>query len=181
MSEHRTVTPEELRLWLEETKRDTVWNPAVEPPEEEVRFEPEVDVKITPRETPPPPLKKRSVTPPLIIGETHQMDKRLAQRFTRGELSLDATLDLHGANQEQAHEAVIAFVLQQAGRNARHLCIVTGKGNRGGGVLRASIERWLNTPAIRGYLLSAITGKPHKGGEGAVYVLLKRHERTRNS
>jgi DNA-nicking Smr family endonuclease len=189
MSNKRPITPKELREWVEETKRDTVY---AEPPTATMIEAPmpaqEPPMRLPAEASQPPqapsnaPQKQRSTAPRTIrIGDTHAMDKQLARRFKRGELALDATLDLHGMHADAACEAVLRFIPQQHARGARHVCIITGKGLRGEGVLRAAIEAWLNMPSVSGRVIAAVHGKSYKGGEGAVYVLLKRHGRTQHS
>ena len=53
------------------------------------------------------------------------------------------------------------------------LCVlvITGKGR---GVLREEVPRWLNEPGLRDAVLSFAYARPADGGEGALYVLLKR-------
>jgi DNA-nicking Smr family endonuclease len=54
--------------------------------------------------------------------------------------------------------------------------VVTGKGLKadGGGVLRANVPRWLNEPDLRARVLAFAHARPKDGGEGALYVLLKK-------
>ena len=90
-------------------------------------------------------------------------------------MAIDASLDLHGLTQEVAHAALIRFVNGSAQLGRRCLLVVTGKGNReGAGILRTQVPRWLNEPALRSLILAFAYAQPKHGGEGALYVLLKR-------
>jgi len=93
----------------------------------------------------------------------------------RGRLPIDDAIDLHGCTQEQAYVALAGFLGRAHGAGRRCVLVVTGKGLRDGtGVLRAMVPRWLNEPALRRLVLGFSYAQPKDGGEGALYVLLKR-------
>jgi len=122
-----------------------------------------------PKAKPPPPL------PALEPGASPGFDRRSAEKFRRGEMAIEARLDLHGHSQAEAHQALQRFVERAANRGLRMLLVVTGKGTvRGAGVLRAAAPRWLNEPALRPLVLSFAWAQPKDGGSGALYVLLRR-------
>jgi DNA-nicking Smr family endonuclease len=103
------------------------------------------------------------------------IDRRQALRLKRGQMSIEARLDLHGMNQAEAHRALAAFVARCYAAGKRTLLVVTGKGTReGSGVLRAAVPRWLAEPALRGRVLATAPATPRDGGDGALYVLLRR-------
>jgi DNA-nicking Smr family endonuclease len=109
----------------------------------------------------------------------HGIDRRTARRFRRGELPIDAHLDLHGMTRERAHETLQRFLTEAVARGCRCIVVVTGKGQRGPlephtGVLKATLPRWLNEPGARAKILAFAPARPQHGGEGAFYVLLKR-------
>ena len=52
--------------------------------------------------------------------------------------------------------------------------MITGKGLAGGGILREQVPRWLNQQPNRARVLAFDYARPQHGGEGALYVLLKR-------
>lgn len=134
------------------------------------------------RVAPPPPGARTegSRSPPLpdlTPGRTPGVDKRTAQRLRRGQLKVEAKLDLHGLTQDEAHGALVDFVVSAHGAGKRCVLVVTGKGltPRGeSGVLRAMLPRWLNTPALRERVLALHAAQPRDGGTGAFYVMLKR-------
>lgn len=126
---------------------------------------------------PPPPVR----LPEIAHGDVAGVDKRTAQRMRRGQLAIEARIDLHGMTEADAHGALSAFLsgAQAAGR--RCVLVVTGKGARGGegdgrgtGVLRRNVPRWLNQAPNRARVLAFSHAQPRDGGEGALYVLLKR-------
>jgi DNA-nicking Smr family endonuclease len=102
---------------------------------------------------------------------------RVIQQLKRGKLACQSRLDLHGANVEQAYSAVMRFL--QGARDAGLNCIliIHGQGYRsanGVPVLKQNLDYWLrNAPEVLAFH-SAI---PADGGNGAVYVLLRRRKR----
>ena len=112
--------------------------------------------------------------PALAPGRIADLDKRTGERFKRGEMAIDAKIDLHGLTQAEAHDRLQAFLGKAASGGKRCVLIVTGKGAGGWGVLRDAVPRWLNEPALRRYLLAYAQAQPRHGGAGALYALLKR-------
>ncbi len=129
------------------------------------------------RQTPPPPR-----IPELSHGAAPGVDRRTADSLRRGRMAIEARLDLHGMTQAEAHRRVHAFIERQQAAGRRCVLIVTGKGiwrgldsGEGGvGVLREAVPRWLNEPDLRPRVLSFTHAQPKDGGEGALYVLLRR-------
>jgi DNA-nicking Smr family endonuclease len=121
---------------------------------------------------PAAPLPKAPA--PLAAGRIADLDKRTAERFKRGEMAIDAKIDLHGLTQAEAHDRLQAFLAKAASGGKRCVLIVTGKGAGGWGVLRDAVPRWLNEPALRRHLLAFAQAQSRHGGAGALYALLKR-------
>jgi len=122
-----------------------------------------------------PPPRPKAHLPALAHGAAPGVDKRTLERFKKGEMTVEAQLDLHGMTQEAAHAALARFVERAAAAGLRTLLVVTGKGGREGtGVLRAQVPRWLNEAGLRPHLLAIHRARPQHGGDGALYVLLKR-------
>jgi DNA-nicking Smr family endonuclease len=138
---------------------------------------------------PPPPVKapaarpavvapsRPPLAPPdLVPGRIAGVDKRLAERLKRGQLPIEATLDLHGLTQEDAHRRLDGFLAAASAAGRRCVLVITGKGvwREAAGVLRESVPRWLNEAPNRGRVLALASAQPRHGGSGALYVLLKR-------
>ena len=102
------------------------------------------------------------------------IDRRTLTRIKRGELAIDARLDLHGRTQEAAHRALVRFIATSAADGARLALVITGKGRGGEGVLRAAVPRWLAEPAMRARILAVTPAPPQLGGSGAFCVMLRR-------
>lgn len=102
------------------------------------------------------------------------IDRRTLTRIKRGELGVDARLDLHGLTQEAAHRALVRFIAAAAADGARLALVITGKGRGGEGVLRAAVPRWLAEPAMHARIVAVTPAPPQLGGDGALCVLLRR-------
>lgn len=175
---HRVVTPEEARVW-----RAVVRDVAPLPGHDLAAAEPEPAAETTP---PPPaapvapplptPTTRRDAValPALSHGATPGLDRRSAERMRRGEMVIDTTLDLHGMDQDQAHGALLSVVGRAFESGRRCVLVITGKGRQGGGILRTQVPRWLNQSPLRERILGFSHARPHHGGEGALYVLIKR-------
>ena len=133
------------------------------------------------RIAPSPATKPRGPAPPpeLAAGEVAAVDRRLGERLRRGQLAIDARLDLHGHFYDSGAREVADFIASAYERGLRMVLIVTGKGSRSGGegILRQSLPRWLNAPGLRHRVLAFSAAQPRHGGDGAFYVLLKRKRR----
>ena len=93
-------------------------------------------------------------------------------------MAIDARLDLHGSTQQEAHRDLNGFIERCYARNFRCVLVITGKGLRLSsgeiGVLRRAVPQWLNDQPLRSMILGFSHATPKDGGEGALYVLLKR-------
>jgi DNA-nicking Smr family endonuclease len=106
--------------------------------------------------------------------------RRTKQRLARGTESIDARLDLHGRTQAQAHDALLRFLRNAQSRGAKNVLIITGKGARGSdgerGVLKRQVPLWLKLPELRGLVVGFEQAGIGHGGEGALYVRLRREK-----
>lgn len=173
----RSVTAEELRVWRA-VVRDAVPLDGRPPPEDEAPPAPAPSAKSDPVAPPSAgPARAFRQTPADLPGhgDSSGLDRATATRLRRGRLPVEAKLDLHGLTQGAAYAALSDFVTRSQGVGKRCVLVVTGKGLREGtGVLRAMVPRWLNEPALRRLVLGFSHARPKDGGEGALYVLLKR-------
>lgn len=115
-----------------------------------------------------------------------QMDKRLRQRFERGELPVEARIDLHGLTLANAERALSKFLRDGIAQQKRCLLVITGKGSarsgenefevmqKGRGVLRAWLPDYLRRGPWRDQILGVAPARKEMGGAGAFYVLLRR-------
>ena len=110
----------------------------------------------------------------LRAGETAGIDGGTQKRLFRGDVTIDARLDLHGFNAAQAQRKLTQFLGQARLSGYRCILVITGKGARGEGVLRSSVPDWLKRPPLSDLVLAIAQAKPRDGGAGALYVLLRR-------
>jgi DNA-nicking Smr family endonuclease len=52
--------------------------------------------------------------------------------------------------------------------------VVTGKGVMGTGALKSEVPRWLNQSPLRERVIGFAHARPQHGGEGALYILVRR-------
>ena len=121
---------------------------------------------------PPPPAK--SVAPPLE-PKMATLTRRMKGRVAKGKHAIDARLDLHGFTQHEAHSVLLRFLRNAHARDARLVLVITGKG-RGGeiGVLRRQVPQWLGLPEFRTLVVGFEDAAITHGGEGALYVRVRR-------
>lgn len=122
-----------------------------------------------------PNAKGKRQLPKLAHGHSPGVDHRTAQRFKRGRMDIDGRIDLHGMGQEAAHIALIRFISGSASAGLRCVLVITGQGERGQGVLKKMVPRWLNDETLRPMVLSFSQAQVEHGGYGALYVLLRRN------
>lgn len=112
-----------------------------------------------------------------IEGAAAGIDKRLLASLRRGDFALQGHLDLHGMTRPDAKEAVERFLLESRRAGKRCVLIVHGRGLNSKDhipVLKAQLAVWLHRGRIGKSVLAFATARPHDGGAGALYVLLRR-------
>ncbi|MCC7046679.1 MAG: Smr/MutS family protein [Alphaproteobacteria bacterium] len=122
-----------------------------------------------PRPVGPPP-RPEGPPPELRAGPAAGVDRSTNDKLRRGQLPIDAKLDLHGMDRERAHRALDRFLESSSAQGRRCVLVVTGKS----GVLKADVPRWLTEQPARSRLIAFAAAQPRHGGAGALYVLLKR-------
>jgi DNA-nicking Smr family endonuclease len=152
---------------------------AAKPAEESAAPPPKAKKRSAPQARPQPlePLASPRREPkPLDPSRLHDIDRRNAERLRRGQMPIEAVLDLHGHRQHEAHESLNRFLASAQAAEKRCILVITGKGRIGeeSGVLRKRLGEWLNESANRTRVLAFAQAQPKHGGAGAFYVLLKR-------
>jgi DNA-nicking Smr family endonuclease len=122
----------------------------------------------------PSPHKPRSPQPLPPLDRFAGVDRATAERLKRGRYPVEADLDLHGMTQAEAHRALSRFVPGSRAAGRRCVLVITGHGRISGGVLKAAVPRWLGEPGLRPHVLAITPAQPRAGGDGALYVLLRR-------
>jgi len=165
----RPLTPDEIRVWAQVLA-------TVEPARGRERPVPEplpeaaggVPVAVS-------GLPPASSTATRLRGLPDPLEPGRRRRLERGRDTIDARIDLHGFDQDSARLAVTAF-LERAHRNRlRAVLVITGQGQReNSGVLKRFLPEWLAAWPIRGWVAGWSGAHRRHGGEGALYVALRR-------
>lgn len=133
-----------------------------------------------------PALKGNDLTPSISTALSYapvQMDAKSFSKMRRGKMGPEDTIDLHGMTIDQAHPALIDFVLRGHMRGFRLLLVITGKGKRSDdagpiprqiGVLRHNVPSWLRMAPLGPLVLQVTEAHLKHGGGGAYYVYLRR-------
>jgi DNA-nicking Smr family endonuclease len=142
---------------------------------------------------PPPPARRRTEPAPVrhpaaksaskpagkpalpVVG----LERRDKQRLARGTQGIDLRIDLHGKTQDEAHSALLGFLRRAQGEGARFVLVITGKGGGPGssgerGILKRQVPLWLRLPEFRLLVLAVEDAHVTHGGEGALYVRVRR-------
>ena len=170
----RSPRPEEVRLWavVTSTVRPGPGRQPVAPPKD---VEPEVQAKTksAPAAQPfaPAAHKARAKASIPAPGDIEPGRKR---RLTRERDPIDLRLDLHGLDQDRARAVLTGFLLRAQDDGVRAVLVITGKGYQGDGVLRRRTPEWLAEPPLRAVVAGVSEAGRRHGGEGALYVALKR-------
>ncbi|KYG22824.1 DNA mismatch repair protein MutS [Bradyrhizobium sp. AT1] len=119
----------------------------------------------------PAPRAAKPAVPPLS-----PLGKRERTKLSRGRSEIEARLDLHGMTQTRAHRALTGFLHRAHHDGLTFVLIITGKGRSGGesGVLRRQVPEWLSLPEFRTFVVGFETAHIGHGGEGALYVRIRR-------
>lgn len=103
--------------------------------------------------------------------------EELKERLARGDFPIQDYLDLHGLDREGAFAALEKFLRAAVGRGLRHVLIVHGRGQGSPGgepVLKRALAAWLMRKRLRRWVLAFCTARAGDGGEGAMYLLLRK-------
>ena len=168
----KTATPLKRRRKSEPSRKAASEEPTPKPAKAKAKSTaPKAPVPI-----PPAPARPHELSHGLATG----IDKRQAERFRRGKTPIEGRIDLHGRTQQEAHDDLHDFLSRAHAAGKRMVLVITGKGMTASkaGVLRENVPRWLNEPTLRRHVLAFDYAEPQHGGEGALYVLLKRKKET---
>jgi len=102
------------------------------------------------------------------------LQQRTIKQLKRGDMAIEARLDLHGVTIAEAGVLLTEFLDAAQAQGCRCVIVIHGKGHRseeGKPVLKTQVNHWLReSPAV----LAFSSAQPRDGGAGAVYVLLKK-------
>jgi len=115
-------------------------------------------------------------------------DHNWQQKLRKGKFKPDGKIDLHGMTQDHAFAVLNRTIEQAQKRGKRFILVITGKGGgksgygdksssdykAGRGILKTNVPRWLSQGALASRIISFYSANPEHGGDGAIYVVLKR-------
>ena len=180
----RPLRPEELNLWarvaatVHPTPGRHAPPPAVPPSTEagpETRSETRSGAMRSAAPSKPGPHKPPAARPHIRRqAPPETIEPGRMRRLTRERDPLGPRLDLHGLDQDRARAMLVSFLHRARSEGWRAVLIITGKGSRGDGVLRRMTPEWLAAPGLRDLVAGVSEAHRRHGGEGALYVALKR-------
>ncbi|MEM8688525.1 MAG: Smr/MutS family protein [Pseudomonadota bacterium] len=182
----KTVTPIKRTRYTERVQAPKPPKPKVPPPA--------AAKKVSQKPVQPRPAAARRAPDPPQPPALSQFDRRTRQKFTRGNVEIDARLDLHGHSAERARGELMRFISSAHAQGLRTVLVITGKGEspyarhtlhgadhfhtpERQGRLRRLIPEWLEEASLRAYVSGYQPAHPRHGGGGAFYVRLRRNRR----
>jgi DNA-nicking Smr family endonuclease len=119
------------------------------------------------------------------------VERGTERKVRRGQLEIDARLDLHGETAARARQMLLNFLSRAAIKGHRTVLVITGKGAGSRaedarrfepwqpdspsmpGVLRRSLPLWLAEPDFAVLVSGYASAHARHGGSGAFYVMLR--------
>lgn len=175
---------DDFQLWKSFTRdidplEDVDW----EAQEEELRRQKEKKEEAKGGKT-TPVFNPETSSPRKVEKNASQLDRRTEERLRQGKLPIDGRLDLHGYRQDEAKSALQEFIQSAQAEGKRCVLVITGKGTpeepaadwtkSPRGILRQRVPEWLSEHPLSNIVLKTIPARRKDGGEGALYVYLRR-------
>jgi DNA-nicking Smr family endonuclease len=183
----RSLSEEERALWesvAKQTKPLRKKHRAAKPPAvDSPATEAPAAAKPAAPPKPPPSTKilraPKPQAPPAAPPLLAPLGRRERSQLSRGRKEIDARLDLHGMTQARAHHALSGFLQRAHREGLTFVLVITGKGRAMGaeterGVLRRQVPQWLSLPEFRSLVVGFEEAHIGHGGEGALYVRIRR-------
>jgi DNA-nicking Smr family endonuclease len=116
------------------------------------------------------------LTPDYIEAAVQDRGRLYLDDLRAGRFSVQAWLDLHGMNQQEARFALDEFILASVRENLCCVRVIHGRGrhsHKQEPILKDSIQRWLRSRRIGRHVTAYTSARRCDGGGGAIYVLLR--------
>jgi DNA-nicking Smr family endonuclease len=123
------------------------------------------------------PVRPAPRAVPFQHGEGKDIEPNRRHRIAHRREEIGGRIDLHGMTQDQALAALRRFLERAWDEGYRAVLVITGKGVQGDGVLRRRAPEWLGAPELSHIVAGVSEAHRRHGGEGALYVALKRKPR----
>jgi DNA-nicking Smr family endonuclease len=110
------------------------------------------------------------------VKSPEAIDEPIQRRIAKGKVAIEARIDLHGMTQDEAHGLLMSFIHRAAQRHLRTVLVITGKGRspKSEGALKRAVPLWLSQPAFAAHVSGYADAAQSHGGEGALYVRLRK-------
>lgn len=167
----RPLKPEEIRLWSLVTSTVHPLS-GRNPPAAPTGRAP--DALAPPLRVAPPPTSQKRVALP---DSDKTIEPRRKHRISKERDPIGARIDLHGMTQDRARAALEGFLARAWNEGYRAVLVITGKGVQGDGVLRRRAPEWLTAGSLAHIVAGISEAHRRHGGDGALYVALKRKGR----
>jgi len=116
-------------------------------------------------------------TPEYIEGSGYKVHPEITKRLHRGDFSIQAHIDLHGLNINDARAAFDGFLKDSLMTKKRAVMVVHGRGlsSPARPVLKSKVYEWLTCGPWRKWIMAFSSARLCDGGAGATYILLRQH------
>ena len=111
-----------------------------------------------------------------IEGSVHPHGRLYLDDLRSGRFSVQAHLDLHGLNLQEARFTLEEFLLESVRAGFTCVRVIHGRGrhsHKHHSVLKENVQRWLCTRRMSRHVVAYTSARRCDGGGGAVYVLLR--------
>lgn len=181
-----TRRPHDFELWMEVAK-------SVKPLRKHAAAKKIAEAKAKPagrvaQQAPAAEIPRRRAAPPPPLSG---FDRRTSQKLTRGNVAIEARIDLHGTGIEMARVRLHRFLSDARHQGLRTVLVITGKGDSAfsrhtlhgrhhydaperQGKLRRLVPEWLHEAEFRSIVSGFQPAHPKHGGGGAFYLKLRR-------
>ena len=137
------------------------------------------------------PLKSGSADRDPVRADRKPVDRGHDRKLRRGQVEIEARIDLHGLTRKRARADLLAFLKRAREAGLLRVLVITGKGAGARasdrrkfepwdpdaaplpGVLRRSFTQWMEEPAFANLVSGYAEAHRRHGGSGAFYVMLR--------
>ena len=116
-------------------------------------------------------------TPEYIEGSIQPHGRLFLDDLRSGRFSIQAHLDLHGLNLQDARFVLDEFVLETVRAGFTCVRVIHGRGlhsHKHHPILKENVQRWLSSRRMSRHVIAYTSARVCDGGGGAVYVLLRK-------
>lgn len=186
-----TRRPKDFDLWLDVTRTIKPLRTPSVPPAGPRPIPVAAEERTIHSPRPSAPHEHLPNSHPRAIPHLTGLDRRTAQRMTRGQIDIEGRLDLHGTGIETARVRLLQFLRTAHAAGMRTALVITGKGDspysrhtlhgadhyhapERQGRLRRLVPEWLHEADFRLLVSGFQPAHPRHGGGGAFYVRIRR-------